>query len=185
MVDQPLSTWRGSMVPFMDGRLWEDNTTKNGKEQRIIALRDGEVIKKFTLWPNMYLVIENNREGMVWEVEYSTFQWSGGESLTVKRAKSLGMGSNMGSNTVSPPPKVSSTKPQQQTDNPFASSWTSTLSSKDRSIIRQVAFKGAVEKTDGEPSKVKDYTDQYEKILLDQPLEETRDEHDLDVEVVI
>jgi len=40
-----------------------------------------------------------------------------------------------------------------------------------RSIIRQVAFKAAVERTNGSPENVRDLTDQYERILLNLPLD--------------
>ena len=41
-----------------------------------------------------------------------------------------------------------------------------------RSIIRQVAFKAAVERTNGSPENVRDLTDQYERILLNLPLDD-------------
>ena len=48
----------------------------------------------------------------------------------------------------------------------------SMLAPRDALIVRQVAFKGAVEKTDGSPEEVERLTNLYEKILLGQPLEE-------------
>ena len=43
-----------------------------------------------------------------------------------------------------------------------------------RSIIRQVAFKAAVERTNGSPENVRDLTDQYERILLNLPLDDDK-----------
>ena len=61
----------------------------------------------------------------------------------------------------SPPPSPVASKAGLPTDN-----WASNLTEKDRSIIRQVAFKDVANKDDKQPSEISDLTDIYEQIIL-------------------
>ena len=61
----------------------------------------------------------------------------------------------------SPPPSPVASKAVLPTDN-----WASNLTEKDRSIIRQVAFKDVANKDDKQPSEISDLTDIYEQIIL-------------------
>jgi len=61
----------------------------------------------------------------------------------------------------SPPPSPVASKAVLPTDN-----WASNLTERDRSIIRQVAFKDVANKDDKPPSEISDLTDIYEQIIL-------------------
>jgi len=61
----------------------------------------------------------------------------------------------------SPPPSPVASKAVLPTDN-----WASNLTERDRSIIRQVAFKDVANKDDKQPSEIAELTDIYEQIVL-------------------
>ena len=94
-----------------------------------------------------------------WEIEYDM------QTDTAKDGRTFENNYVTSAKTVDPGTEVT---PTEDTPAPTGSN----VSSRDALILRQVAFKGAVEKTDGSPEEVERLTNLYEKILLGQPLEE-------------
>jgi len=94
-----------------------------------------------------------------WEIEYDM------QTDTAKDGRTFENNYVTSAKTVDPGTEIT---PAEDTPAPTGSN----VSSRDALILRQVAFKGAVEKTDGSPEEVERLTNLYEKILLGQPLEE-------------
>ena len=94
-----------------------------------------------------------------WEIEYDM------QTDTAKDGRTFENNYVTSAKTVDPGTEVTPTE-----DTPAPTGFHA--SSRDALILRQVAFKGAIEKTDGSPEEVERLTNLYEKILLGQPLEE-------------
>ena len=151
-------------------------TTSTGKEMFQIEMQsvNSSDTTTFRMWPYVgEIMVGKNQPGVLWSVDYSVYFTSDGNELyTIKKA-SAAQGSTPQPATVQAPPVA------QATPAPA----TPVLGSRDLSIIRQVAFKAAVERTNGSPENVRDLTDQYERILLNLPLEDEHEEEDLLIEV--
>ena len=99
---------------------------------------------------------------------------NGNDEVSIRYTESQGNNGHMNTNIKgvsfnrerqvtpkSPPPSPVASKAVLPTDN-----WASNLTEKDRSIIRQVAFKDVANKDDKQPSEISDLTDIYEQIIL-------------------
>ena len=135
--------------------------TKAGKEWIRVKVTDGQSSK----WMSAF---EDSVISAVRQVA------NGNDQVSIRYTESQGNNGHMNINIKgvsfnqerqvtpkSPPPSPVASKAVLPTDN-----WASNLTERDRSIIRQVAFKDVANKDDKQPSEISDLTDIYEQIIL-------------------
>ena len=180
------STFVGTMVAFGDGELVH-RVTLGAKQTRMINMQlqslDGDLVRFATFDRQTpedsesvgETMLRTNREGTVWSVDYTTYTSNDGtEYYTIRKASAVNSKPASQHNTVQGPPVAQATPPPA----------TPVLGSRDLSIIRQVAFKGAIEKAE-DPKDVYRLTDAYERILLGKPLQDELDIEETDEDLFI
>ena len=187
------STFVGTMVAFGDGELVH-RVTLGVKQTRMINMQlqslDGDLVRFATFDRQTpedsesigETMLRTNREGTVWSVDYTTYTSNdGNEYYTIRKASAVNSKPASQHNTVQGPPVAQATPPPATPVD-----WTELLDPVGKSIIRQVAFKGAIQKAE-DPKDVYRLTDAYERILLGKPLQDELDieetEEDLFIEV--
>ena len=180
------STFVGTMVAFGDVELVH-RVTLGAKQTRMINMQlqslDGDLVR-FASFDRQTpedsesigeTMLRTNREGTVWSVDYTTYTSNdGNEYYTIRKASAVNSKPASQHNTVQGPPVAQATPPPA----------TPVLGARDLSIIRQVAFKGAIEKAE-DPKEVYRLTDAYERILLGKPLEDELDIEETDEDLFI
>ena len=136
-------------------------TTKAGKEWIRCRVSDGQTSKWMSAFEDSHISairqVANGNDEV--SIRYTESQGNNGHMNT--NVKGVSFNRERQVTPKSPPPSPVASKAVLPTDN-----WASNLTERDRSIIRQVAFKDVANKDDKQPSEISDLTDIYEQIIL-------------------
>ena len=135
--------------------------TKAGKEWIRCRVSDGQTSKWMSAFEDSHISairqVANGNDEV--SIRYTESQGNNGHMNT--NVKGVSFNKERQVTPKSPPPSPVASKAVLPTDN-----WASNLTERDRSIIRQVAFKDVANKDDKPPSEISDLTDIYEQIIL-------------------
>ena len=136
-------------------------TTKAGKEWIRCRVSDGQTSKWMSAFEDSHISairqVANGNDEV--SIRYTESQGNNGHMNT--NVKGVSFNRERQVTPKSPPPSPVASKAVLPTDN-----WASNLTERDRSIIRQVAFKDVPNKDDKQPTEIAELTDIYERILL-------------------
>ena len=135
--------------------------TKAGKEWIRCRVSDGQTSKWMSAFEDSHISairqVANGNDEV--SIRYTESQGNNGHMNT--NVKGVSFNKERQVTPKSPPPSPVASKAVLPTDN-----WASNLTERDRSIIRQVAFKDVANKDDKQPSEIAELTDIYEQIVL-------------------
>ena len=139
----------------------EEKTTQKGKPFIRARVTDGESSKWMSAFDESVISavkqVANGNDQV--SIRYTESQ--GNNGYTNINIKGVSFNKERQVTPKSPPPSPVASKAVLPTDN-----WASNLTERDRSIIRQVAFKDVANKDDKQPSEIAELTDIYEQIVL-------------------
>ena len=135
--------------------------TKAGKEWIRCRVSDGQTSKWMSAFEDSHISairqVANGNDEV--SIRYTESQGNNGHMNT--NVKGVSFNRERQVTPKSPPPSPVADRVGLPTDN-----WASNLTERDRSIIRQVAFKDVPNKDDKQPTEIAELTDIYEQILL-------------------
>ena len=139
----------------------EEKTTQKGKPFIRARVTDGESSKWMSAFDESVISAVKQVANGNDQVNIKYTESMGNNGYTNINIRGVSFNKERQVTPKSPPPSIVASKAVLPTDN-----WASNLTERDRSIIRQVAFKDVANKDDKQPSEIAELTDIYEQIVL-------------------